>query len=90
MDIENKNPKEIQELIFAEIRNGASIEALKNELREKGLHPEGYYFTTEAEHQAILEEPRTPAGQVSGWQIALTIVTLIILVFRIARCSSRM
>lgn len=90
MNIENKTPKEIQQLLFEEIRNGADIEKLRVELKEKGLHPEGFYFTTEAEHTKVMEEPRSPAGQLSGWQIFAGIITIVVLIIKVARCSSKM
>ncbi len=90
MNLESKSPNEIQQEIFGEIRNGTSIEKLKAELKEKGLHPEGYYFATETEHNKVMEEPKTAAGQMSGWQIFIGIVAVLVLVLRIARCSSKM
>lgn len=90
MEIANKNSKEIQSEIFAEIRKGTSVEALKAELKKKGHHPEGYYFTNEEQHIKMLAEPKAPAGHLTSGQIVWGIVIVLILIIRIARCSSRM
>ena len=89
MEFENKTQKEIQQLIFSEIQKGVPIDSIKNELRGKGLHPEAYYFTTESQHNVVMDTPPA-SSNVSGWQVFLVIVSLIVLVIRIARCSNRM
>ena len=90
MNLDNKTPKEIQQEIFSEIQKGTNIEKIKTALREQGHHPEAYYFTSEKEHTTILEAPKAAAGHTSGWQVFLAIVAIIIMVIRIARCSSKM
>jgi hypothetical protein len=90
MELENKNQKEIQQEIFAEIKKGTNIEKLKAELKEKGLHPEGYYFIAESEHTKIMAEPKIGAGHTTGWQIFVAIIAIIVMVIKIARCSNRM
>ena len=89
MELENKDQKEIQQAIFSEIQKGTPVETIKNELREKGLHPEAYYFTTESQHNVVMDAPSS-SSNVSGWQVFLVIVSLLVLVIRIARCSNRM
>ena len=88
MNIENKNPKAIQEEIYKEINAGADPVKLKQELKAQGVPVEAYYFTT-GQDLVTMQEPPSSSG-VSGWQVFLTIVSLLILIFRIARCSSRM
>lgn len=90
MNLDNKNPKEIQQEIFSEIQKGSDIEKIKTELREKGQHPEAYYFITENEHTKIMEEPKSAAGHTTGWQVFVAIIAIIIMVIKIARCSSKM
>jgi hypothetical protein len=90
MTIENKTPKEIQAEIYFEIGRGVNREQLKAELKDQGLLTEAYYFTTEKEQLVSIEELKTPSSAMSTKQILWAILVLVILVFRIARCSSRM
>jgi len=90
MNIEGLKPKEIQERIFEEIAKGANPDTLKMDLKAKGVPVEGYYFSTKTAHEQEVSLPAEPAGQLTGWQIFWGVVTVIVLVLRIARCSSRM
>jgi|GEM_PF-5492216 len=93
MEIQGLTSREIQQRIFEEIGNGTNVVALKQELKEKGVPVEGYYFTTEAQYQSeksFSAEPASAASSVSGKQVFWTILTIVIVIFKIARCSSRM
>jgi len=94
MHLYNQTPQQIQQQIFDEIKKGANIHALKHELKESGIPPEAYYFTTQEEHNTEIatdgfsstEQPATR----STWQIILLVISIIVLIVRVARCSSRM
>jgi hypothetical protein len=90
MNIDNLSPKEIQEQIFVEIGKGTNVEIIKTALKDKGQNPEGYYFTTAAKHNEVINAPKEPAGQMSGLQIFGMIISIIFIIIRIARCSSKM
>ena len=96
MEIEDKSPKEIQQEIFDQIAKGANPGELKELLRRKGVPVEGYYFTSENAHNTELEQSRlnsgsgaSTSGGASGAQIFFAILSVVILIFRIARCTSR-
>jgi hypothetical protein len=95
METENKNPKEIQQEIFDQISKGANPVELKELLRKKGVPVEGYYFVSEAAHKRQIETPpqygvsQQAGGGASAWQIFVAILSVVLLIFRIARCSSR-
>lgn len=90
MDITGKTQQEIQQLIFEELKAGKTTDSIKAKLIENGQKPEGYYFTSQEDYNRVIEEPKTAAGQLSGWQIFWGIVVVIIMILRIARCSNRM
>jgi hypothetical protein len=91
MQLTGKTTNEIQQEIFDAIKNGEDINKLKEEISAAGFKPEGFYFTGETAHRIAMETPRSAAGGgVSGWQVFLTIVSVLVLVLRIARCSNRM
>ena len=88
MELTGKSPKEIQQQIFDEIKKGTGADVLAAELKHNGLHPEGYYFTTEESHQALLEEPKTSAASgVSGKQIFWFSLSLIFIIIKVVRCN---
>jgi hypothetical protein len=89
MHLENQSNVEIQAQIFAEVEKGTNIEIIKAELRDVGKNPEGYYFTTAAKHNAVIQAPKEPAGQLTTIQIISGIITVLFLIIRIARCSNR-
>ncbi len=84
------SPKEIQQQIFDEIASGTHPQTLKENLRQQGVPVEGYYFTTEAKHTEEVLPPAEPSSPVTGWQVFWTIVTVLILILKIARCSNSM
>jgi hypothetical protein len=90
INVENKTPQEIQQLIYVEIKNGADKEELKSFLQKQGIATEGYYFTTEEERNAILTQPKVSDSGVTTKQILLGILTLVVVIIRIARCSRNM
>ena len=90
MELTGKTPKEIQQQIFDEISKGTSADVLAAELKHNGLHPEGYYFTTKESHHAALEQPKEPAGAVSGKQIFWFSLSLIFIIIKVVRCNMLM
>lgn len=90
MHLQNQSNQEIQAQIFAEVEKGTNIEIIKAELKDAGKNPEGYYFTTAAKHNQVIEAPKEPAGQLSSMQIIGGIITVIILIIKVARCSNQM
>lgn len=90
MTIENKTPKEIQDEIYSEIERGTNKEQLKTNLKNQGLVTEAYYFTTKKEQEISIEEASTPSSAISTRQLLWGILIIVILVFRIVRCSNRM
>ncbi len=88
--VQTKTPEEIQQLIYAEISSGADKELLKSHLRQQGINTEGYYFTTEAERNAILMEPKVSDNGITAKQVLLAILTIVVVVLKIARCSRNM
>lgn len=90
MELTGKSSQEIQQQIFDEIRKGTGADVLKAELKHNGLHPEGYYFTTEESHKAAMEIPKEPAGIVSGKQTFWFVLSMIFLVIKLVRCTMLM
>lgn len=88
MQLDNKNSEDIQKEIFAAIASGANIENLKAEIKAKGLHPEGYYFTTEVERNRVLDEPISTSSDVSPMRIIWLVISIIILIVKIVRCNN--
>ncbi len=89
MNIENATPKEIQQYIYDEIAQHKNPQAIKDELTQKGILVEGYYFMPQAE-QKIQAETLPASPGVSGWQVIVTIFVVIVMIFRIIRCTNKM
>jgi hypothetical protein len=90
MNTENLTPKQIQEVIFAEIEKGTAIDIIKATLKQQGKNPEGYYFTTAAKHNQTVNAPKEPASKISGMQVFWIVLSIVFLLIRVARCNSRM
>lgn len=92
MNLQEKTPAEIQAEIFNELDKGTSVEKIKQELQSNGHIPEGYYFDRNQHKNIVTDnDPLAPSStSVSGKQVIITIILLIVLVFRIIRCSQRM
>jgi hypothetical protein len=90
MDLANKNSEEIQQEIFKEIAKGTNIESLKAEIKQKGLHPEGFYFMSEQQRNIVKDQPIERGGHLTTSQIIWGVITVVLIIFRIARCSSKM
>jgi hypothetical protein len=88
MNLDNKNSEEIQKEIYTAIANGVHIDSLKAEIKAKGLHPEGYYFTTEVERNRVMDEPIGSSSNVSPMRIVWLVISIIILIVKIVRCSN--
>ena len=88
MQLDNKNAEDIQKEIYAAIASGANIDELKAAIKAKGLHPEGYYFTTEVERNRVMDEPIHTSSDVSPMRIIWLVISIIILIVKIVRCNS--
>ncbi len=88
MNLDNKNSEVIQKEIYTAIANGADIDSLKAEIKAKGLHPEGYYFTTELERNKVMNEPISTSNNVSPMRVIWLVISIIILIVKIVRCSN--
>jgi hypothetical protein len=63
---------------------------LAAELKHNGMHPEGYYFTTEENHKAVLEQPKEAAGAISGKPVFFFALSIIFLIVKLVRCNMLM
>ena len=90
MNVTGLSTKEIKQQIFDEIDRGTHPQTLKESLRQQVVLVEGYYFTTRAKHSEVLLPPSKSTLPVRGLQVFWSIVTVFIIILRIAKCSSSM
>jgi hypothetical protein len=91
MNFQNLTNEEIQKVIFAEIEKGTYVLNIKEALIAQGKIPEAYYFTTTTQHEQVMQVPSghdEPSESMGALQIIGTIVSIGILIFRIATCNS--
>lgn len=98
MNIANKTPFEVQQEIYTAIQNGENIDSLKQEVKDHGYHPEGFYFVSQAQQQSIFDgddlknysTSNSSSSGMSTWRVIWLVLSVLVMIFRIARCSSRM
>ncbi len=93
MNFQNLSNEEIQKVIFEEIEKGTYVLSIKEALIAQGKIPEAYYFTTTTQHEQTMQVPSghdEPSESMGAMQIIGTIITVCVLIYRIASCNSNM